>query len=184
MPIYEYDCPEHGQFERLQSIKFAEVKYSICCPVEGCNLICDKLAPRTANIQLGKPTIVFTNPQTGLSQIATSEHEQPPAGFIKKELKGPIERSKFEHQENSKASLEDAIYNENIRQGREAAREHLYKDIDKNMREDAATSDNPAETVRLMEAAKKHIANKKPKNRKRKTEFRFDVNHKDKSNLV
>jgi ribosomal protein L35 len=45
-------------------------------------------------------------------------------------------------------------------------------------------SDNPAETVRLMEAAKKHIANKKPKNRKRKTEFRFDVNHKDKSNLV
>jgi hypothetical protein len=38
-----------------------------------------------------------------------------------------------------KLSLEDAVYNENLRQGREAAREHLFKDIDKNMREDAAT---------------------------------------------
>jgi hypothetical protein len=184
MPIYDYECPIHGQFWKIQSKEFGAVKYSICCPEDDCNAVCDKLPPLTANLQLGKPTIVFTNPQTGLSQIATSEHEQPPAGFVKKELKGPIERSKFEQQENSKASFEDAVYNENLRQGREEARKHIFQDIENNMREDAAASDNPAETVRLMEAAKKHIQNKKPAEKKRRTEFRFDVNHKDKSNLT
>lgn len=182
MPLYEYECELHGRFERLRPIE--AMNDSALCPNDDCINSCEKVWSKPANIQLGKPTIVFTNPSTGLSQIATSEHEQPPAGFVTRELRGPIERTKFEQQENAKASFEDAVYNENLRQGREAARDYLFKDIETNIRNDAEKSDNPAETVRLMEAAKKHIQNKKPKNKKRKTEFRFDVNHKDKSNLV
>lgn len=139
---------------------------------------------RPANIQLGKPTIVFINPQTGVAQVATSEHDSPPPGFIKQELKGPIERSKFEQTQNAINAQEDAIYNENLRINREEARERTLKGIDENIREDAAKSDNPAETVRLMQAAKEYIKKKPTMKKKRQTNFVLDVNHKDKSNLV
>lgn len=143
----------------------------------------DKVWSLPANIQIGAPTIAFVNPKTGVAQIATSRYDQPPPGYIKQEIKGSIERTKFENLQSEIHAREDDIYNENIRQKREDARRNLIDDIKANTSSDADKSDNSIATKQLMNKAIEHIRNKPAVPKKRKTEFRFDVNHKDKSNL-
>lgn len=155
--------------------------------MEGYETLCGKEAykiwSQPANVQLGKPSIVFVNPQTGAAQIATSNYDSPPPGFVKQELKGPIERSRFEQVQGAIASHEDDIFNEDIRQKRDEFKKTHLKLIDQHLQEDAQSSSNPELTVRLMEAAKDRIIKKDLVPKKRKTEFRFDVNHKDSSNI-
>lgn len=194
MPIYEFRCADGHITERIWSINYWEdikrlYKGLVVCGAElgNTNGLCIKNAERIwsvpANIQIGKPTIVFVNPQTGVSQVATSQYDPPPPGFITQELKGPIERSKFENQQAEIAKMDDMIFNEDIRQKREDFRNQHIKLIDEHLREDAQSSDNPELTVKLMKAAKDRIRKKDPLAKKRKTEFRLDVNHIDNSNL-
>lgn len=200
MPIYEYDCPL-GHKTAIIVKTYANLRV-IDCPgysnalfgldelfekqeaLNGrCSEKADKSWSRPSNIQIGKPTIVFINPSTGAAQIATSEYEEPPKGFIKEELKGPVERSKFENQQAKLAEMDDLIFNEDIRQKREEFKDNHLKLIDQHLREDAQSSDNPELTVKLMKAAKDRIKKKSALPKKRKTQFRLDVNHIDKSNL-
>lgn len=197
MPIYTFECRLHGRFEKILPIsKYDEIKKK---GIE-CELAKDTgfahltgdgfgngrayLVPSLpANIQIGAPTIVFKNPQTGMAQIATSRYDSPPPGFIKEEIKGSIERTKFENEQNKLASFEDDVYNTNREIERELLRKSIIDDANANASIDAANSDNPSATEHLMKKAIEHIRNKPTLRKKRKTEFRLDVNHLDNSNL-
>jgi len=40
MPIYEYECPDHGKFEELQPMRSEkEVEYRCYCPAPGCMIL-------------------------------------------------------------------------------------------------------------------------------------------------
>jgi hypothetical protein len=199
MPLYEFECAMGHRFEKLFPIsKLEEVKKN-GIPCEGgyqspqgtAHFVGEEfgngrayLVPsRVANIQIGQPTIVFKDPRTGVAQIATSRYDSPPPGFIKEEIRGSIERTKFENEQNKLASFEDEVYNTNREMERELLRKSIIDDTNANASIDAAQSDNPSATEHLMKRAIEHIRNKPKLRKKRKTEFRLDVNHLDKSNL-
>lgn len=197
MPIYEFECKMGHRFSKFCSLADWDRLVKEGIPCEGtigtgfAHIIGDEFGngraylawSLPAKMQLGKPTIVFINPSTGQAQVAVHEHEQPPPGFIKEELKSSIERSKFENVQNQIAAEEDAIYNENIRQKREEARRSIIDNTIAHASSDASSSDNPSATEALMKSAIEHIRKKPEVRRKRKTEFRLDVNHLDKTNL-
>lgn len=190
MPIYEFECIYGcGKFEKILPKSEASTR-SIRCelPISGLHNIviahsAEKVWSMPANIQIGKPTIVFVNPQTGAAQVATSQYDSPPPGYVKEEIKGSIERSRFEKQQNAINAIEDDIYNESIRQKREEARKHIIDDTMANMEIDAAKTENPEATRQLTKKAIEHIRNKPSLKNKRKTQFVLDVNHLDNSNL-
>lgn len=192
MPIYEFECKAGHKHECFMSYEDSLHQW-FCTRKVGwidelniaklCNEPMEKIWSAPARIQIGKPTIVFTNPQTGEARIAVHEHEQAPAGFTRTELKSSIERSAFEHQQNAIAAHQDDVYNEMIVQKREDARRQIIDNAKAHASDDASISDNPSATKSLMDAAIKHVRSKPTQKRKRKTEFRFDVNHLDKSNL-
>lgn len=40
MPLYEYECPEHGRFERIQPMRLEkDVEYRCYCPTPGCMVL-------------------------------------------------------------------------------------------------------------------------------------------------
>lgn len=197
MPIYTFECKLHGRFEKIFPIRELErlKKEGIECELNKgtgfAHLTGDGfgngrayLVPSLpANIQIGQPTIIFKDLRTGKAQVATSKYETPPPGFVKEEIRGSIERTKFENEQNKLASFEDEVYNTNREIERELLRKHIIDDANANMNSDAAKSDNPEATKHLMKKAIEHIQKKPKLRKKRKTEFRLDVNHLDKSNL-
>lgn len=189
MPLIEYECPNcFSIIEKLY--KLVEYPYPetieclYCLGDNGGTVLASIIWSKPATNQIGKPTIVFTNPRTGESQIATSQYDSPPPGFVKEELKGSIERSKFEQQQNRINAEQDDIYNETIRQKREEFKKNHIDLINQHMSDDVASSDNPALAEGLMKKAIERIRKKPALKKKRRTEFTFDINHKDKSNLT
>src|SRR5574338_370596 len=130
MPIYEFECPIHGKFERVFSLReFDTIKSGVICNqyidtkqdcfVAGEEYRCMKIATLEWSLPVypshGKPTIVFRNKQTGEAEVALYEHQQVPAGFVKEELKTPYERSKFEKEQQAQQNLEDEYKTEERR---------------------------------------------------------------------
>jgi hypothetical protein len=196
MPIYEFECKMGHRLEIYMTVEEMEAvkETGIQCtgqPRGYAHLTGDEFGNGRAykvwssfnTTQIGKPTIAFVNPQTGEARIAVHPHEQPPAGFVKEEIKGSIERTRFEQTQNAIHAEQDAIYNEQIRQKREEFKSTHIAAIKSHLADDAASSENPAATESLMNAAIERIRKKDPLPKKRKTEFKLDVNHIDKSNL-
>lgn len=188
MPIYEYECPIHGIFEDIIIVaNGANVLHSIQCGFKGegeDKIFCYEIAERVwsvpANIQIGKPTRVFENKFTGDTQIAASEYDQPPPGFTVRELRNPIERSKFEHEEQIKLDMTNAIVTANLEAQKTATKKNRHDDINANLSRLAADSDNPSGAEAFLKAA---MNRKKPKKNPRRSEVKLAVNHSDASNL-
>lgn len=189
MPLYEYKCLKTGELAEVYLPLRDYNKRFIYCPLhtnknnngEEINWHdAEKVWSLPANIQSGKPTIAFINPKTGEARVAINQYEKPPKGFAKEELKGPIERSRFEQTQNAINAEKDNEYNTKQEVEREIVRTMQHDQVKAEASSIAAQSNNPHVTEQLL---KDYLKRSKKQLKKRKTEFRLDVNHLDKSNL-
>jgi hypothetical protein len=184
MPIIEYECEMGHRKEELflshknivEEIRCEECEFLYSNEDEG-HVYCPmhRIWSKPANIQIGKPSIVFRNPKTGEIQNASYEHQQVPYGFVKEELKSPFERSKFEKEYNQKMAQQDEVQTE-IRRQKMADNQKLRQDKNRsNLSKIAAKSDNPSATKSLLKSA---IERNRKRERvpKKKTNFHFEVN--------
>ena len=186
MPIYEFECPLGHRRERIFYVN--ECPNSVEChtAIEEvyCSLKAERVWSAPANIQIGKPTKVFLNPRTGATQIATSEHEKAPRGFVTRELSGPIERSRFEKEEQRKLDVTNEIVTHQLDAQKEETRKNRQADTLSNLSKLAAESDNPAGAEHLIKKALERTRRKKRiTERPRRSEVHLAVNHQDSSNI-
>lgn len=141
------------------------------------------------------PTIVFVNPKTGEKEVATSSTQQPPKGYVRHELRGPIERSKFEKEETLRKHVEDELLSEKLKQGREQTARNIHDDINARMNSvtnkvynpDTKQEENVAWdpiTKAMLKKSMAHTRKKHASIKPKRTNVRLDVNHLDSSNLL
>lgn len=205
MPIFEFECTIHGRFEKILS--FEDSEKIICCEKivfrrtlgSGLNRKCYEPCQKVWSLPVVKfaapPTIIFKNPRTGELQVATHANDQPPKGFVREELRGPIERSKFEKEASQRKYVEDELLSEHLKQGREQTTKNIHDDIKARMNAVTNKVYNPEtkqdenvewdETTKAM--LKKSMAHSRKKHERiksKRTNVRLDVNHLDSSNLT
>lgn len=190
MPIYEFECPEHGHFERI--FKLSELdrvnKHGVFCGqilsmnsdfIVGeefyCKYICQKIWSVPAKTNLGKATKVFRNPKTGDVKVANFANQKPPKGYVSEEIQGQSARLKLEKRLNHHQQIENSIISENAEQAKEATRKERHADLRAGM------NNFDSHSQQLVKLAMERT-NKKPF-RKKKSEIRMAINHTDSSNL-
>jgi hypothetical protein len=186
MPIYELECAKCGVVEEVYYSSYKTYQEDAEATIDhsqfgaSCGGYMTMIWSLPANLQIGKPTIVFKDPKTGDAIVAVHPHQPTPEGYIKEEIKGSIERSKFEIQQNKLHHEKDEIYNLTAQMQRDEVRKANHDQVKAELNAIADSSDNPLATKELMKAALNRPAREL---KKRKTEFKLDVNHLDKSNL-
>jgi hypothetical protein len=190
MPIYQYKCLDGHITEKILTIsemERSEHKQNLHCDVkvnkygeeddsgDYCDLILERIPSVFNTAQVGKPSIIFRNLKTGELQNATSEYQAAPRGFVKEELKGPFERSKFEKEYNTKMDMQDDIVTEEKRQRVSENQKARQDKLKRNLSKIAGKSDNPSTVKSLMKSAMERNRKKERVSRK-KTNFRFEVN--------
>lgn len=204
MAIYEFQCEDGHKVEILCKSSSSEVRTfnEIICPgednlfiseeellekieifIDRCLKPAERIWSSFNTCKVGKPTIVFVNPQTGRAQVATSYADQAPPGYVKHELKGLHEREQFERTQNAINKRDDDAYNEARYNERDETRKAIIDNAQSHLSIDAAASDNSNHTELLMKAAIERIRKKPVIRKERKTDFRFDVNYKDASSM-
>jgi len=183
MPIYEFTCPIHGRFEIILSIQeFTKLDSNYYrCKNFDCIHKCEKEWSQVNWPSHGKPTVIFKNPKTGEVEVALHEHQKAPDGFIKEELKTPLERSKFEKEETQKQRIEDEYKTEERRYAVDYTRKQRHDDLKAKMSSITSKADNPTVAEDLLKKAMERTRNKKVP--AKRSEMRLDVNHQNKSNL-
>lgn len=183
MPIYEFECPVHGKFERILSIReFVELDDSYYrCKNFDCGHKCEKIWSLPVYPSHAAPTIIFKNKQTGETEVALYKNQETPHGFVKEELKTPYERSKFEKEETAKQRIEDEYKTEERRFNVDYVRKQRHADIEAKMDVITKDADNPSAARALLKEAMKRTRNKKVPDKR--TDMKLAVNHFDKSNL-
>jgi hypothetical protein len=218
MPIYEYQCvknPEHI-FEKFYKLEDSDRKYvqcSICfsikCKEHGVENPTDAnislrsmiyvrtpLAERIwsipGNISIGKPTRVFIDQRTGQTFTPTSEYEKAPRGCREIELKNPIERSKFEHEQQTITDAKNEVISHSLNSMREEATRKRHDDLKARMNTIQRDIDPiSGEEVRYSLDEKSKDLLKKSMNRSnqkkekiKKSDVMLAINHTDRSNLT
>lgn len=185
MPIYEFECKNGHRFEKLFSINDCP-KNLLCeyCPrVPGIisrgsvPSLAEKVFSAPANINIGKPTIIFKNPRTGEVEVAASDYDTPRPGFVKEELKNPIERSKFERTVQARQDLANEIITEKLKQDHSETRKNRHADIESRM----SSFPNDGTREFLRKAMNRKSKRKFPE---KKSQVKLTVNHTDSSNLI
>jgi hypothetical protein len=199
MPIYEYECEKTGEvFELIwKSWKGYALQQKVACQLHNDIHAAEKIwsLPGNKNLQCAEPTIVFKNPRTGEMQVATHKNDQPPIGFEKVELRGPIERSRFEKEASERKHVEDELTTEKLKQGREQTAKNIHDDIKARMNSQTNKIYNPEtkqeenvtwdeRTKGLMKLSMQHTRKKHEKIKPKRTNVRLEINHTDSSNLV
>ena len=195
MPIREFECPVHGVFERIFLTSNSDfITTSICR-----NLNCDEICDRIWSLPVVKfdapPTVVFRNTKTGELQVATHNNQPPPPNCIREELRGPIERSRFEKEATQRKNVENELITEQLKQGREQTAKNIHDDIKARMNSTTNKVYNPetkqeeniswdAETKGLLKRSMEHTRKKHSKIKPKKTNNYLAVNHIDSSNMV
>lgn len=204
MPIYEFECKVTGEtIEKLFSLSQAHVTL-MKCPIHSVNDCVKKNLPMAhlaqriwslpGNIQIGSPTKIFINNKTGEIFTPFSKHDKPPNGYHEKELKSPIERSKFEKEQQRRADAENQLTSHVLDSMKSEARKNRHDNLKAKMnaiqREEVERPDGKKEVVEftldhrdksLLNKAMQR-SNKKPKKEK-KTDVKFAINHYDPSNM-
>jgi hypothetical protein len=187
MPIYTLECGKCGKkVEELYNSRksfLEDLEATIDHSQFGasCGGYMFEVWSKPANISLGKPTIIFKNPLTGAKQVATSINEKPPKGFIREELKNPIERARFEKEEASKQKIENEITTYTLEENKKLTRNARHDDIAANLSNIARESHNPSAAESLLKASLNR--SKKKRLPPKRTEFHLKINHQDSSNI-
>lgn len=185
MPIYEFECPIHGVFEYILPLsRLTEVNNGAACPavILGSEFSrCGELSERLWSIPIthfsGKPTIIFRNSKNPTQvEVATHENDSPPPGFIKEELRGPIQRTRFEREQNKILDVKNQMITESIRLRKSAERKARHEDQNSRM------PSYDIGTQELIKFARERNRKKEPP--EKKSQVRLDVNHLNSSNLI
>lgn len=189
MPIYEYECPIHGKFERLRPIH-VDSKTALCSD-DGCVLDCEKIYSPFNTLSDSKSTVYFQNKQTGEVRLAASDFDTNPIGFEKKEAKGLGGRLKLEKdlQKQDTEKQKGQHYSEVLTKNILTKKRHdniranfntVHQIIDEKTGKQTGTYTYDEGTKALMKKAMERSNKSVP--RFREKQMMFDVNHKDKSN--
>jgi putative FmdB family regulatory protein len=189
MPIYEYECPTHGKFERLRPIHVDSSK--ALCYDDGCMNDCEKVFSQFSTLSNSKSTVYFENPQTHEVRLAASDYDSNPVGFEKKEAKGLGGRLKLEKDlqkqdsEIQKGRYYSQVMTKNILTNKrhdniKANFNTVHKIIDEDTGQQTGTYTYDDQTKDLMKQAMNRSKKTEPRFKQR--DMIFDVNHKDKSN--
>lgn len=194
MPIYEFECPVHGRFEMLFHLfEYDIVKDGLPCALDfDCNETAEKIWSLPGNIQIAPPTRVFINTTTNQAQVAVSKYDKPPAGYIEKELKDPIQRSKFEKEDNARVHIQDEVDTYNMDQRRQSHQKLRHDEL-KSKINSLQTEVHPdtgeqikhflePKTKSMLKDAMQHSSKKRVP--KKETVRKLAVNHYNSSNLV
>lgn len=197
MPIYEFECPVHGRFERIVPLSLFNVAKdgSVCKIRTGCYEKCEKVWSIPANIQIAPATKVFINSSTGESFVASTIYDKAPVGYVERELKGPIERSKFENEENAKVHIQDEIDTFRMDARRSAHQKERHDGLKAKMNalqtETYEHDDGRVEEVKhFLEPKTKHMIKEamersnKRRVPKKETIRKLAINHQNSSNLI
>src|ERR1043165_3897036 len=153
MPIYEFECERTGQvFERIMPLHLSDLKKVECEFHSMCRGI--KIPSRlglTSGLSQTTPTVIFRNANNPNDiRPAVYKGQQTPHGFIKEELKTPMERSRVERE---MASIQDAQDDFDTAK-REFVTNHVRKerhsDLRARMNSLTEKSDNPALAEHLL----------------------------------
>lgn len=211
MPIYEYSCLKTGEVkEVILPLSEYDRRY-IICPIHFPILLdgdpefalklsigkvhdAKKIWSLTGDIQIAPSSRVFVNPMTGESQIAVTKYDQAPQGFKEIELKGPIERSKFEKHDTEVQNVINEFDQMRMDDRRQHHQKMRHDDINAKMNslqtETYEHEDGRIEEVKhflepihkkMLKESMKHSRGKRVP--KKITERRFAVNHMSASNL-
>lgn len=205
MPIYLFACMFTGETkEEIMPLSDWDVK-EIKCPIHcrdfveevngkiKTNLIrkyplhnAERIPARlglVSGISQTTSTIIFRNASNPNDiRVAVYKNQEVPHGFIKEELKTPMERSRVERE---MAKIQDAQDDFDTAK-REFVTDHVRKErhADLNARMNSLTKDaeNPEQAKALLKSAMNRT-NKKKVPRK-KSQLHFSVNHDNASNLI
>lgn len=185
MPIYQYSCLQTGEIVDLILPLSDYNKKEIMCPIHAADFHlggdkkywhnAEKIWSIPAYPSHAPSTIIYRNPQTGEVRTAVLRNQETPDGFVKEELKTPFERTKVEHELQTKADIENEIVTERRRFMKDESTKNRHDDAEANM------SRFDSQTQNLLKAAMKR--SKKKEIPKKKSEFHFAVNHENSSNL-
>lgn len=175
MPIYEFECPVHGRFEKILPI--AEGNNIQICNLLICSLVVEKVWSLPATVQIAKPTKFLRNPKTGEIKLLNREKESfnPPNGFIVEEAKGQFERLKLEKVLSKRQDEENQIVTERHRQIKSESTKNRQAENEANM------SKYDYGTQQLLKSAMRR--SRKKELPAKKSEFKFDVSHTNASNM-
>lgn len=178
MPIYEFQCTETNEVAEVFMSLLQWRVQKMPCPIHKRQThFAHKIFSVPANINIGKPTIVFRNPKTGDCEVAVCDQDEPRPGFIREKLKNPFERSKFEKQAQAFADEKNAILTEKLKQDHAETRKNRHADIESRM----SSFPNDGTREFLRKAMQRKSKRKFPE---KKSVVKLTVNHTDSSNLI
>lgn len=150
--------------------------------IERCEKIPSKLG-LVSGISQTVPTTIFRNANNPNDiRIAVYKNQEVPHGYIKEELKTPMERSRVERE---MARVQDAQDDFDTAK-REFVTNHVRKerhaDLNARMNSLVKNAENPEQAKALLKSAMNRT-NKKKVPRK-KSQLHFSINHTDSSNMI
>jgi hypothetical protein len=182
MPIYEFSCPIHGRFELWFSLSDCErIQNGIPCKFESCKERAEKEWSQVTYPSHGLATTIFRNPRTGDIRTAVMRNQETPAGYVREDLKTPMDRSRVEREMQNNANEENEYVTERNRYLKEETQKNRQADLKARLGTITKDSENPSAAAYLVKKAM--LRNRKRKLPPKKTEFHFAVNHQNKSNL-
>ncbi len=195
MPIYEFECPVHGIFEKMLPIKEADTKNARCnVPVSmplRCGLLSERVWSLTGNINIGKPTRVFIDQRTGNAFTPANEYEKAPRGCREIELRNPVERSQFEKEQQRMVDAKNEVTSHALNAMKDEATKKRHDDLKSRMNAvqkdiDPITGKEIRYTLdeKSKDLLKKSMnRSRDKKERTKKSDVMLAINHTDKGNL-
>jgi hypothetical protein len=196
MPIYEFECPlDKRRFEVILGIDMADKKKFICTCDSPILHMAERIWSLPGNVQLGEATKIFVNNQTGDVFTPVSRFDKPPKGYHAKELKGPIERTKFEKEQQHRVDGRNQFISHHLDSLKSEARKNRQDDtkarlnsVQREVLPNPQTGKDEVVEYSLDHKEKALLKNAMERsNRKKRKEKKSDVllaiNHQDSSNV-
>lgn len=196
MPIYEFECSEGHKIEKIFNISECPDKI----PCEDCSMFggsmefMEKVWSVPGNIQIGQPTKMFINTRTGEPFAPMSRYDKPPSGYKEIELRNPIERAKFEKEQQRRTDASNQFTSHMLDSLKSEARKNRHDNLNSRMnaiqREEFVDKDGKTQVQEFTldhkdkELVKKAMErSKKRSRREKKSNVMIAANHYDKNNL-
>lgn len=202
MPIYQYSCIKTGEvFEEILPISEWDRRLIICrihfnrdnYLATGICHDAEKIWSIPGNIQIGKPTRIFVDSK-GNTFSPISQHDKPPKGYREIELRNPIERSKFEKEQQQRTDAQNQLTSHILDSMKSESRKNRHDNLRARMnavqREEFTNQEGKTETIEFtLDHKDKALVEKamtrsrKRKAKEKKSNVMLAANHYNSSNL-
>lgn len=196
MPIMEYECPAGHITEKI--FLFSNTPIIIDCPIcwniEKVLRTASKIWSLPGKIDIAPPTKIFVNNKTGDIFTPQSRYDKPPNGFHEKELRNPIERSKFEKEQQHKVNARNQTMSHALDSLKSEARKRRHDNLNAKMnaiqKEEFVNKEGKKETIEFTLEEKDKLLVKKAMERSKKKPIKekqsnvmLAINHQNSSNM-